>query len=324
MLLSMENLNISFFKNNGYTSVVRHLNMQIFAGEMLGIVGESGSGKSLTNLALMGLLPNSAKMDAAKLEFKNQNLLAFTHKDWQSFRGNEIAMIFQNSKNAMNPTMKIKTQLAECIKKNKPDLSKKDISNIASHLLEQVNLSATTINLEAYPHELSSGVAQRFMIAMALSSNPSLLIADEITTDLDIFHKRKILQLLDEIRREKNMAVLIVSHDINLIQEYTQRMQVMYSGELMESGSTKIMMKKPRHPYTKGLINCLPRGNSQNSKQHLNTIDGLVLPITEKTAGCRFYNRCFAAHADCLVKPVMKRPVASDDIFVNCHLQDES
>ncbi len=339
MILCMENLSISFYKNNGYTPVVRHLNMEIFAGEMLGVVGESGSGKSLTNLALMGLLPHSASMDASKLEFKNRNLLSFTHKDWQSFRGNEITMIFQNAKRAMNPAMKIKHQLTECIKKNKPGLSRDNRQSIANQLLEQVGLCATKINLEGYPHELSGGTAQRFMIAMALASNPSLLIADEITAGLDNLHKKQILELLDEIRREKNMAVLIVSHDIHLIQAYTQRMHVMYSGELMESGLTQDMMKTPKHPYTKGLIDCMPKVlplsrvpavqpasflGQKTTKQHLNTIEGLMLPITEKTQGCRFYNRCPTAFSSCLAKPVMKKRRSLNDRFVNCHLWDQS
>lgn len=324
MILSMENLSISFYRNNGYTPVVRQLHMQIYAGEMLGVVGESGSGKSLTNLALMGLLPNSAKMDASKLDYKNRSLLSFTHKDWQSFRGNEIAMIFQNSKSAMNPSMKIKAQIAECIKKNAPGISKAAMKNTTAYLLEQVDLSTRSVNLESYPHELSAGIAQRLMIAMALAFNPSLLIADEITTGLDILHKKKILQLLDDIRRATNMAILIVSHDINLIQKYTQRMHVMYSGELMESGCTQTIMNNPTHPYTAGLMNCLPKGNVIANKQHLNTIDGLVLPIAEHTEGCRFFNRCPAAHSNCMINPAKKHPLDRNVHFVNCHRWDKS
>lgn len=320
MLLSMENLNISFLKNKDYVPVVRHLNMHISAGEMLGIVGESGSGKSLTNSALMGLLPRTAQCVASKLEFKKRDLLSFTPKDWRLFRGNEIAMVFQNAKSALNPSMKIKTHLIECIKRKNPDLGRKKIWNTANYLLEQVGLSSGTINLESYPHELSGGLAQKFMIAMALASNPSLLIADEITTGLDILHKRQVLKLLDELRREKNLAILIVSHDINLIQEYTQRMHVMYSGELMEAGSTQTLMASPSHPYTQGLINCLPKRTGEGTKQYLNTIDGFVLPITETTEGCRFYNRCPVAHSKCLVKPVIKNSLDPHDRYVNCHL----
>lgn len=323
MILLMENLNISIFSNNRYVPIIRNLNMRINAGEILGVVGESGSGKSLTNMALMGLLPDSVKMDASKLVFKGRDLLSFTRKNWRSIRGNEIAMVFQNPKSAMNPSMKIKAQLSECIKKNEPGISRKKLLNIIFALLNRVGLDGASINLGSYPHELSNGVAQRIMIAMALSSNPSLLIADEITTGLDILQKRQILQLLDEIRRENNMAVLLVSHDINLIQEYTQRMHVMYSGELMESGPTQTLMNNPSHPYTKGLINCLPNEGTKNSKKHLNTIDGLVLPITEKTEGCRFRNRCPIAHSDCLVKPVVKEAVDNYDVSVNCHFRNE-
>lgn len=323
MILSMEKLQISFLKNGQSRVVVRDLSMQVAAGEMLGIVGESGSGKSLTNLALMGLLPKSTKVTARKLAFKNRELLAFSQKDWRLFRGSDIAMIFQNAKSAMNPMMKIKTQLFEAIKRNNPNISQQDMLNEALQLLEQVGLPAAGLRLEQYPHELSGGMAQRVMIAMALACKPALLIADEPTTGLDSINKKQILQLLDKIRRENNMAIILVSHDIHLVQEYTQRMNIMYSGELMESGLTQRIMQAPHHPYTRGLLNCLPRKNVLQHKQYLPTIEGLVLPIDQEVDGCRFYNRCPYAYERCLHKVVMKPSVIDAAVLVNCHKQEE-
>ncbi len=322
MILTINNLNISFLKNKHYSQVVRHLNLQINSGEILGLVGESGSGKSLTNLAIMGLLPKFAKIEATKFYFKNHNLLNLTPKDWRALRGREIAMIFQDAKSAMNPSMKIKAQLIESIKRNKPGSSETDMKNCAMQLLDQVRLTSSKRILENYPHELSGGMAQRVMIAMALATQPSLLIADEPTTGLDLVNKKQILNLLNEIRLENNMAVIIVSHDINLIRAHTDKIAIMYSGELMEAGPTQSVMNKPIHPYTQGLINCLPKSNSQNHSKYLNAIKGLVLPITEQVDGCRFYNRCPQAQLKCLSKKQLMRPIGADGTYVNCYLEE--
>lgn len=252
MVLQVNQLDI--YRALDHRHLVRNLNFHIDAGEMLGVIGESGSGKSLTNLALLGLLPKSLNMKASKLQFKNIDLLSSTKKQWQTFRRNEISIIFQDPKNCLNPSLPIKTQLFESIKARFPEFSQKNLKSTALEWLQRVELGDDNDLLEAKPNELSGGMAQRLMIAIALAKQPSFLIADEITTAIDPLCQQQIMRLLIQLKNQLNLTILFVSHDLQLIKTYTQRVNVMYHGVLVESGTTQSVFNTPKHPYTKSLL----------------------------------------------------------------------
>ncbi|WP_018693438.1 ABC transporter ATP-binding protein [Algicola sagamiensis] len=321
MLLSVKDLSISFLGDNGPVAAINQLSFYLEQGECLGIVGESGCGKSMTNLALMGLLPRNTTYRAKEMLFDGVDLKHLKSKEWRALRGNRIAMIFQDPIHSLNPLMTVQSQLLEAILRADPTLSRKAAYKVGIELLEQVGLSSPELRMKYYPHELSGGMAQRVMIAMMLAFKPSLLIADEPTTALDVTTQAQILSLLDELRREYNMSMLLVSHDIELIRGHTDRIAVMYSGEIVESGITKPVLSAPKHPYTQGLLAALPNHVAHQRKQPLTTIPGTVLPMSEKTQACRFSPRCPNAMPECQNAPVLQqRPETGNLHTLRCYL----
>ncbi len=301
-LLSVKDLNIYFHSDNVQRPIhaIRDLSFSIMEGEMLGVVGESGSGKSITNLALMGLLGESAKISAMECKFNNKNLLSLTQSQWQSVRGGEIAMIFQDPMTALNPFLTVEFQLVEVILAHNSDkLNKRQAIDKALDLLNQVGISSPKERLKSYPFELSGGMAQRVMIAMAISTNPKLLIADEPTTALDVTIQKQILTLIKELQIKKNMAVILVTHDLGVVSEFSERTQVMYAGEIIESGSTHQIINHPRHPYTLGLLSSRPGAIARNAKTLLPSIGGIVPAFHQRPNGCQFNPRCQFVKADC-------------------------
>lgn len=293
MLLEVNNLNI-YFKTedkNKNVHAVRDFNFTVNEGEILGVVGESGSGKSITNLALMGILPDTAIVTADHLKFNGTNLLSLSEKEWTHIRGGEIAMIFQDPMTALNPFLTIEYQLVETILAHQ-SMSKKAAREYAIKLLEDVGITSPIDRLKAYPFELSGGMAQRVMIAQALSSRPKLLIADEPTTALDVTIQKQILTLIRNLQQKNNMAVILVTHDLGIVAEYSDRIQVMYAGEMVESGLTSKVIETPLHPYTKGLLNSRPDSRNIKPKSKLPSISGIVPQFSDRPNGCQFHPRC--------------------------------
>ncbi|MGZ3787258.1 MAG: ABC transporter ATP-binding protein [Bacteriovorax sp.] len=304
-LLNVENLNIFFKsdKNPEPIHAVRDLSFKLMQGEMLGVVGESGSGKSITNLALMGILGDSAIIKAKTCTFNNRDLLTLKEKEWQKVRGGEISMIFQDPMTALNPFLTVEFQLVETIRAH-INCSKKEARERSIDLLAQVGITSPADRLKAYPFELSGGMAQRVMIAMAISTGPKLLIADEPTTALDVTIQKQILTLIKSLQEKNNMSVILVTHDLGVVSEFSERVQVMYAGELVETGRTNDLIAKHSHPYTYGLLSSRPGAIDRVPKSALPSIPGIVPAFHQRPSGCQFNPRCPNVQSDCLTHPI--------------------
>lgn len=291
MLVEINKLNIIFDTATGPLHAVRDLSLHLDAGETLGIVGESGCGKSITNLALMGLLPDTANVTAEKLAFEDKDLSTLPEKDWQKLRGGDISMIFQDPMSALNPCFNVGYQIEETLGIH-TDLDKDARAKKALELLDQVGIPAAKERLKTFPHELSGGMSQRVMIAMAIACNPKLLIADEPTTALDVTIQEQILTLLSEIQKERNMAMILVTHDLGVVAQNSDRLNVMYAGEVVETGKTQDIINHPQHPYSYGLLDSLPGRHKQEFRSFLPSIKGMVPDLRNRPQGCQFHPRC--------------------------------
>lgn len=318
MLLEVNNLNIYFKTDDKNKNVhaVRNFSFSLKEGEILGVVGESGSGKSITNLALMGILPDTAIVTADRLKFDNLNLLNLTEKEWTGVRGREISMIFQDPMTALNPFLTVEYQLVETILAHK-DMSKSAAFEYAIKLLSDVGITSPKDRLKAYPFELSGGMAQRVMIAMAISSNPKILIADEPTTALDVTIQKQILNLIRDLQQKNNMSVILVTHDLGIVAEYSDRIQVMYAGEMVEAGTTHKTINNPLHPYTRGLLNSRPDSSKLSAKSKLPSISGIVPQFSNRPTGCQFNPRCIFKTEECEKDIIYLSEV--DDRIVRCN-----
>ncbi len=309
MLLDIKNLNLKFHTSKGILHAIRDLSFHIKQGETLGIVGESGCGKSITNLALMGLLPDTAELTADKLEFQGQELIGLKEKEWQKIRGADIAMIFQDPMTALNPCFTVGYQIEETLEMHRKDLSKLERKEFVFELLDQVGIPAPRERAKSYAHELSGGMSQRVMIAQAIACNPKLLIADEPTTALDVTIQDQILKLLKDIQAKNNMAMILVTHDLGVVSENADRIQVMYAGEVIETGTSDEVIHSPKHPYTKGLLESLPGSNATTFRAPLSSIAGMVPDLRSRPQGCQFNPRCFKVKDDCSIS----RPVLNEE-----------
>jgi dipeptide transport system ATP-binding protein len=299
-LLDIKNLNIFFKsdKNPEPIHAVRDLSFSLKQGEMLGVVGESGSGKSITNLALLGILGDGAIVTADQCQFNGRELLSLKEKEWQKVRGGEISMIFQDPMTALNPFLTVEFQIVETIQAHL-NISKSEARNRAIELLTQVGITSPKERLKAYPFELSGGMAQRIMIAMAISTGPKLLIADEPTTALDVTIQKQILTLIKSLQEQNNMSVILVTHDLGVVSEFSENIQVMYAGELVEMGKTQEIIKRPQHPYTYGLLSSRPGATAITPKTPLESITGIVPAFHQRPKGCQFHPRCSQVKDDC-------------------------
>jgi dipeptide transport system ATP-binding protein len=292
LLLNIKNLNINFDSMRGSLHAVRDLSFSIKQGETLGIVGESGCGKSITSLAIMDLLPPTGHVTADTFEFEGKDLLAMNEKQKTKIRGRDIAMIFQDPMTSLNPSFTVGYQLMETIKIHFGG-TKEELKTKAIDLLKQVGIPAPESRMNNYPHHLSGGMSQRVMIAIAIACRPKLLIADEPTTALDVTIQAQILALLKDLQKEYNMAIILITHDIGVVAQMADRLLVMYSGECIETGSIRDVIKNRKHPYTEGLLASLP--SSQKEKKHrakLPSIPGLVPDLLDRPSGCQFNPRC--------------------------------
>ena len=297
-LLEVQDLVIDIPTENGVLHAVSGLSFSLERGETLAIVGESGSGKSLTSLALMNLLPRRAQRRASRIAFDGIDLQNISAAGMRKLRGNRMAMIFQEPMTSLNPAYTIGNQLMEALTCHRR-VSPKEARDRAIHLLEKVGITAADRRLAQYPHQLSGGLRQRVMIAMALMCGPDLIIADEPTTALDVTIQAQILHLLADLQKEFGMAVILVTHDLGVVARVADKVGVMYAGRLVESGSARAVFKHPRHPYTRGLLDCIPVPGRTVPGMPLGAIRGQVPNLIGKLEGCAFRNRCDYAGDDC-------------------------
>ncbi|MFK7965490.1 MAG: ABC transporter ATP-binding protein [Burkholderiaceae bacterium] len=296
--LRVENLTVDIPLAAGDLHAVRGISFHVEKGETLCIVGESGCGKSLTSLALMNLLPSKAVRNANCIELSGTDLRSMTERQMSDLRGKKMAMIFQEPMTSLNPAYTIGNQLEEAVLRHQ-NISGAQARERAIHLLERVGITAAASRLQQYPHQLSGGLRQRVMIAMSLMCGPDLLICDEPTTALDVTIQAQILHLLKDLQREFDMAVVLITHDLGVVARLADRVAVMYAGEIVESGSASEIFADPRHPYTQGLLRCIPVPGRTKRGDHLGSIPGVVPSLIGDMHGCAFANRCEFVETAC-------------------------
>jgi len=290
-LLEVKGLKTYFYTEDGVVRAVDGVNFEVYPGEVLGLVGESGCGKSVTSLSIMRLISKPGKVDAGEILLDGENLLNLSEEEMTKVRGNRISMIFQQPQTALNPVFKVGDQLAEVLNVHQ-DMGKEAGWKRAIALLKMVGVPDPERRVEAYPHELSGGMAQRVMIAMALACVPELLIADEPTTALDVTIQAQILDLMRDMRKEMGTSVILITHDLGVVAELAERVAVMYAGEIVEQTDVNSLFDEPLHPYTQGLIGSIPILGEIKDK--LDVIPGTVPNLVNLPPGCRFAPRCQA------------------------------
>ncbi len=299
-LLQVKNLTTTFKRDDGTIKAVDNISFHINEGEILGIVGESGCGKSVTSLSIMRLVAEPpGKIAAGEIIFEDKDLLKLTQKDMSGIRGKKISMIFQEPMTSLNPIHKIGDQIAESIIFHEK-ISKKEAKQRALTLLQEVGIPLPEQRMKEYPHQMSGGMRQRVMIALAMACNSKLLIADEPTTALDVTIQAQILKLMLDVNEKNKMSVLMITHDLGVVANICSRIIVMYSGRIMEEANTDELFANPEHPYTHGLLACLPR--LDKDQETLYSIPGMVQAVKEGYTGCRFYNRCEKRQDKCQVE----------------------
>ena len=297
-VLQVEGLSVAIRTPRGMLHAVRDVSFSVRRGETLCIVGESGCGKSMTSLAVMGLLPAAAERRARALRLAGEDLLSSTPRRINALRGDRMAMIFQEPMTALNPAYTIGEQLSEVYRHHR-GASKSAARDRAVELLEMVGIAAASERLAQYPHQLSGGLRQRVMIAMALMCSPDLLIADEPSTALDVTIQAQILRLLSGLQRELGIAMVLITHDLGVVARIADRVCVMYAGEVVEEGRTAVVFGSPSHPYTQGLLSCIPVPGRATRGGVLGTIPGTVPSLIGTRGGCSFRDRCSHAVAPC-------------------------
>jgi len=295
-LLSVKDLQVQFQTKKGINTAVDGISFSIEKGEILGIVGESGCGKSVTSMSILQLLGTNSKISQGSIKLEGRELLTMTEDEMCKIRGNEIAMIFQDPMTALNPTMSIGEQLIEPLIIHQ-GYKKKDAWNEAIEVLKKVGISAPEKRMKEYPHQLSGGMRQRIMIAMAVSCAPKLLIADEPTTALDVTIQAQILELMLDLRKKMDTAIILITHDMGVVAETADNILVLYAGKVVEYGSVKDIFNTPKHPYTQGLLGSIPP--LEEDVEELSTIEGTVPAPGQMPAGCRFSPRCPYADERC-------------------------
>lgn len=320
-LLEIQQLSVSFDTDEATVPVLDEIALDLAEGETLGVVGESGCGKSVTSLAIMGLLPKPAgRVTNGEILFRGENLLAYRPEQMRSVRGRKISMIFQEPMTALNPVQRIGHQLMETLQLHRPSSTREENFKISLELLDRVGIPEPRQRLTEYPHQLSGGMRQRVMIAMALIHVPDILIADEPTTALDVTIQAQILELIAELQRENGMAVIFITHDLAVIAEIADRVVVMYAGRVAEEATARELFSQPLHPYTKGLLNSIPT-LSGIPKTQLKTIRGMVPSFANMPSGCRFRNRCDRAQERC-AQETPKYPINGRKVA--CHFWQDS
>lgn len=318
-LLDVKNLCVDLPTENGMLHAVRGIDFQVKRGEMLCLVGESGCGKSMTSLALMGLLPRKAKCSADYLLFDGIELQDLSDKQLNQLRGRRMSMIFQEPMTSLNPAYTLGNQLCEAMLE-RPNVTHAEARERAIYLLQRTGISNAEDRLRQYPHQLSGGLRQRVMIAMALMCGPDLIIADEPTTALDVTIQAQILRMIRELQREFGTAVVFITHDLGVVSRIADRVAVMYAGQVVETTEVAQLFAGPQHPYTRGLLNCIPVRGKTLPGSRLQAIPGVVPSLIGNVAGCTFRNRCPLADAACEQDPPMIDAAGGDRIhYARCH-----
>jgi oligopeptide/dipeptide ABC transporter ATP-binding protein len=318
-LLRIENLSLEYYRNKKVLPAVRNVSFDLTAGETLAVVGESGSGKSSLALAVMGLIsPADGKITAGKILFKDRDLLTLNREQWRALRGKDIAVVFQDPFSSLNPVMTVGDQIAECITAHFPGTPATEVRNRVKAALDEVLFSDPARIAASYPHQLSGGQRQRIALAMAIVNRPQILIADEPTTALDVTIQKEILDLIDRLKKELSLTVLLITHDLALACRRSQEIAVMYAGEIVEKGPGELIFFAPAHPYTQGLISSVPRRGGKISPFALS---GQPPDLTRLPPGCAFNPRCASRLEHCTAL----RPEACiiNGVNVRCFLYDE-
>lgn len=309
-ILEVQDLRTYFFTEEGVVKAVDGVSLELRRGETLGLVGESGCGKSVTSLSIMRLVPSPpGKIVGGKIIYKGENLLEKDEKYMRHIRGNEIAMIFQDPMTSLNPVFRVGDQIAEAIQLHQ-GVGRKEALRRAVEMMKLVRIPLAEQRVMDYPHQFSGGMRQRIMIAMALSCNPEILIADEPSTALDVTIQAQILEIMKNLQRERGMSILLITHDLGVIAEMSDRVAVMYAGVIVEYADVKSLFKKPLHPYTKGLLTSIP--SLVKRLDRLNVIEGTVPSLVDPPPGCRFHPRCPRAMPICSQEEPELREVEKD------------
>ena len=317
LLLDIKNERLSFFTPAGEVKALNNVSFSMKQGEVLGIVGESGSGKSVTAYSLMGLTAYPGKLIGGELRFNGHEVEKMTEKDFRKMRGEEISIIFQDPMTSLNPVYTIGNQIVEMVRLH-TNKNKQEAYARAKELLELVGINEPERRLKQYPHELSGGMRQRVMIAIALACEPKLLIADEPTTALDVTIQAQILELMMELRKKLGMSIIMITHDLGVVASMCEKIAVMYAGKIVEYGTTDEIFYNPKHEYTKGLINSIPKLN-QKEKERLVPIEGSPVDLLNPPAGCPFAPRCKSCMKICL-RQMPPRTDLSDTHYTQCWL----
>ena len=320
-LLTVDNLKTTFMIHKTKVEAVRGASIHVDDGDILAVVGESGSGKSVLMKSIMGLLPENAQTTADSLVYMGSNLLEFSADERRKMRGKEFAMIFQDPMTALNPLKKIGSQIEEVIIRQRK-CSKNEAKEKALEMLKKVGIPNPEVRLGQYPHEFSGGMRQRVLIAMALACEPKLLIADEPTTALDVTIQAQILELMQELRKKLGMSIIMITHDLGVVASMCEKIAVMYAGHIVEYGTTDEIFYQPGHEYTKGLINSIPKLNTE-VRERLVPIEGTPVDLLNPPAGCPFAPRCKNCMKICLSK-MPPRTELSDTHYTYCWLQQKA
>ena len=324
-ILELEDLRTYFYSDEGTAKAVDGVSYKILPGETLGVVGESGSGKSVTALSVMQLIPQPpGRIEGGQIRFKGESLLAKSDEEMRDIRGNEIAMIFQEPMTALNPVYTVGDQIMETVMLHR-GIDKEAARAHAIDMLTRVGIPSPATRVDEYPHQLSGGMRQRVMIAIAMSCDPSLLIADEPTTALDVTIQAQILDLIRELQRDAGMSVLLITHDLAVVAEVSHHVAVMYAGKVVEYATAEELFERPAHPYAIGLFRSLP--DLAGPGERLTTIQGMVPPATRFPSGCRFHPRCPIATDKCRTEEPTLSPLeasAPGGRTLACHHVEEA
>ncbi|MGH8932352.1 MAG: ABC transporter ATP-binding protein [Egibacteraceae bacterium] len=316
-LLSVRDLEVRFVTRRATIHAVNGISFDLEPGETLGIVGESGCGKSASSLAMVGLLPRAGRVTGGQVELEGRDLLTLSPSQLRRVRGGQVAMIFQDPYSSLNPVLTIGRQLVEVLRAHLA-MGRRDAETEATRLLERVGIGGPARRLRAYPHQLSGGMRQRVMIAMAISCRPKVLIADEPTTALDVTIQAQILDLLGTLVAQERMALILITHDLAVVAGVCQRTGVMYAGRLVETGPTPELFARPRHPYTLGLLRSIPRLDAARPRR-LDPIGGAPPDLRQLPTGCAFAPRCAYASQACREREPGLEPAGGSGHLVACH-----
>jgi peptide/nickel transport system ATP-binding protein len=315
-ILSVENLTTYYFTKRGPVKAVEGISFQVEKGQAMGLVGESGCGKTTVALSIMRILPIRSKIIGGKILWKDIDLAKIREKGMKKIRWKDISIVFQGAMNALDPLYRLGDQISEAISTHERRVSNSELTNRVKKLLELVGMEP--IRAKSYPHELSGGMRQRGLIAMALACNPEFLIADEPGTALDVIVQAQILSVMENLRKELNLGMILITHDLSMVADTCDRIAIMYAGKIVEYADVLDLFEKPLHPYTQGLVRAFP--SIKSARTHMASIPGFPPNLLDPPQGCRFHPRCSYVMDICKKKEPALRKMSEKEYFVACHL----